>query len=140
MGKRTYMSDITAMALLFRKEYCGTSMILYDKVKEFDRIINEYLENKNSSCGIGVRCISEDTSSMYFMATDEEDKLYAVINPTADLKKAWDWHVNLLPSDVLSVAYEENALNAIGLQTKDGKICQMDIKKESKPFTRTLTK
>ncbi len=66
MGKRTYMSDITAMALLYRKEYSGTTMILYDKVKDFDRIINEYLEDMNSSCGIGLRCISEDTTNMNF--------------------------------------------------------------------------
>ena len=136
MGKRTYMADITAMALLYRKEYCGTTMILYDKVKDYDRIINEYLEEIGSCCGIGLRCINEDTTNMYFMATDEEGNLYAVINPNANLKKAWDWHIGLLPSDIIKASYEENAFNAIDLQYKDDKICQISFNNKSKILTK----
>ena len=138
MGKRTYMSDITAMALLYRKEYCGTTMILYDKVIEFDRVINENLEEMNSSCGIGLRCVSEDTTNLYFMATDEEGRLYAVIDPNANLRRAWDWHIVLLPSDVIKASYRDNALNVIGLQNKNDKICQID--NENKNITRTLAR
>ncbi len=73
---------------------------------------------------------------MYFMATDEEGKLYAVINPNANLKKAWDWHIGLLPVDIIKASYEENALNAIGLQYKEDKICKISSSNKSKILTK----
>lgn len=85
MGKRTYESDIIAMALLYRKQYVGTDMLSYDKALEFDAIINENLDNMNSKFSIGPRC--EQTSELYRVLQDENGNIYAVINPNTDLKK-----------------------------------------------------
>ena len=134
MGERTYLTDITAMALLYLN-YTGSTMVLYDKVKEFDQVINDNLEKMNSTCGIGFRYSSEEETNLYFMATDEEGNLYAVINPSADLKKAFDWHIGVLPVDVIVASQKDNALETIGLQLREGRICKRD-----KGVTRVLKK
>lgn len=120
MGRRTYEVDIFAMALLYRKEYTKTDMILVEKAKKFDEVINYNLDKINSSQGIGLR--SEERQNLYFYATGENNKSYIVINPSADLKRAWDYHVNCLSMEVLVASLMDNALKEIGLIRVDGKI------------------
>lgn len=117
MGKRTYESDIIAMALLYRKQYVGTDMLSYDKALEFDAIINENLDNMNSKLSIGPKC--DRTSELYRLLQDENGNVYAVINPNADLEKAWELHIGCLPIDIIIAAHQENALKTIGLRRMD---------------------
>ena len=124
MGKRTYESDIIAMALLYRKQYAGTDMLSYDKALEFDAVINENLDNMNSKFSIGPRC--EQTSELYRILQDENGNVYAVINHDADLKRAWEWHIGCLPIDVVISAHQENALKTIGLRLVDGKLTKQE--------------
>lgn len=65
MGKRTYESDIVAMALLYRKKYVGSDMISYEKAMQFDQVINENLNIMNSDCGICIRCSYYDDSKLF---------------------------------------------------------------------------
>lgn len=116
MGKRTYESDIIAMALLYRKEYIGSDMISLDKAKEFDKTINDNLDSINSKSGIGIRYSCYDDSNLFTIMTGENNKLYAVINPNANLKDAWSFHIGLLPTDVIIAAQMDNALSIIGLK------------------------
>ena len=111
MGKRTYESDMVAMALLYRKEYAGTDMIAYDKVINFDRVVNENLDKANADCGICIR--NEIPSPLYRLMTDENGVLYAVINPGVDLEKMWKWHIYCLPAQVMSASYMDNVLKEI---------------------------
>ncbi len=124
MGKRTYESDIIAMALLYRKQYVGTDMLSYDKALEFNAIINENLDNMNSKVSIRPRC--EQTSELYSVLQDENGNVYVVINSNADLKKAWGWHIGCLPIDVIIAARQENALETIGLRLVDGKLTKQE--------------
>ena len=94
-------------------------MILYEKAINYDRVINSNLEEMNSSCGIGIR--SEEESLLYFLIQGEDNKLYAVIRPDADLKKAWSCHIGCLPTVVIVAAQMDNALSEIGLIMVDGK-------------------
>lgn len=120
MGKRTYESDIIAMALLYRKEYAGTDMISYDKALNFDKVINENLDKMCVKCGIGIRY--ETTSQLYNLMKDENGNVYAVINPNIDLKKMWEYHVYILPTEVIKASYMDNALKEIGLIEVNEKI------------------
>lgn len=120
MGKRTYESDIIAMALLYRKEYVGTDMISYDKAVKFNSVINNNLDNMNANCGIGIRY--EEQSRLYFIMQDENGRRLAVINPNADLKKAWEYHIGCLPIEVCIASQMDNALREIGLIIVDGKM------------------
>jgi len=102
MGKRTYESDIVAMALLYRKEYAGTHIISYDKAIRFDKVINDILDKINAECGIGIRW--EEQSELYSLRKDEKGNLCAVINPNVDLKKMWQWHIYNLPAKVVAAS------------------------------------
>ena len=132
MGKRTYLADITAMALLYRKTYVGSTMISYDKIKYFDRVINENLDQMNSSCGIGIRNSLDDNSDLFFFATAEDGNVYAVIDPRADLQEAWSYHIGCLPTDVVIASQQNNALQTIGLRLENGQMYSL-APKESKP-------
>ena len=120
MGKFTYESDIVAMALLYRKKYAGTDMISYDKIKRFDEVINKNLDDMEANCGISLR--DEVPSELYFVASSEKKERYAIMNPDADLKKAWEYHVGCLPIDIMIASLMDNALVEIGLISVDDKI------------------
>ena len=120
MGKRTYESDIVAMALFYRKEYASTDMLSYDKILNFDKVINNNLDEMEATCGIGIRC--ENTSNLYFVITGEDGQSCAVINPNVELKMAWKYHVGCLPIDVLIASQMDNALKEIGLISVNDKI------------------
>ena len=44
MKTRTKFEDIASMALIYTNRALGNKMISYDKVEEFDRVINENLD------------------------------------------------------------------------------------------------
>jgi len=125
MGKRTYESDIIAMALLYRKEYVGTHIISYDKAVKFDKVINDNLDKMEAKYGIGIRW--EEPSKLYSLMKDEKGELCAVINPNVDLKKMWKWHVYNLPAKVILASYMDNALKEIDLIEVNGKIIDRNV-------------
>ena len=118
MGKRTKFEDIASMALIYTNRATGNKMISYDKVEKFDKTINENLDNMNSK--INPSLFYDEESKLYFHATDENGKLYLVIDPSADIKVAQDYHIGCLPIDIVVASQMENALNIIGLQLVDG--------------------
>ena len=118
MGKRTKFEDVASMALIYTNRAFGNKMISYDKVEEFDKVINENLDNMNSE--INPSLFYDEESKLYFHATDENGKLYLVIDPRADLKLAQSYHIGCLPIDVIVASQMENALSIIGLQLVDG--------------------
>ena len=124
IGKRTYESDIIAVALLYRKQYVGTDMLSYNKALEFDAIINENLDSMNSKLSIGPKC--NQASELYRLLQDENDNVYAVINSNADLEKAWELHIGCLPIDIIIAIHQENALKTIGLRRMDGRLVELE--------------
>lgn len=116
MGRRTYIADSVAIALLYRKQNVGSDILSYEKACLFDDIINDNLDAMNSDCGIGIRYSCYEESKLFVIMTDENGKQYAVINPSADLKDAWSTHVGYLPLDVVIASHMDNALAAIDLE------------------------
>ena len=121
MGKRTDFADVAAMALIFRHDAdMSVSMIAYDKVKQFDEIINQNLDEINSN--ISLRLYTGEYSELYFYSHDENGKTYLVIDPHADINDARSFHIGTLPLDVVIAAQKSNALAAIGLKLVNGKL------------------
>lgn len=129
MGRRTYLSDVAAMALLYRKENVNTDMISYDKILEFDKIINENLEKMKSDYGVKVRYGCFSKPDLFVMLNDETGKLYAVMVPDVKLQKEWLTHIRSLPTDIIVAAQAPNALNAINLELVDGKLINIEEEK-----------
>lgn len=122
MGKRTYLTDVAVLALLYRHKCDHGMMISYEKIEKFDEVINQNLDDKNSLFRISIRCADENQSNFYFTGKDENGVLYAIIYPNADFDKAWDRHVGCLPADIIVAALQQNALATIGLQLVNGKL------------------
>lgn len=140
MGKRTYLADTIMLALLYRYQYLGSTMIKYEQVKQYDQIINENLELINSKYGISVRNPEYEDSNFYFLARDEENTLYVILSPAANLKDAWNWHIDLLSTDIIIAAQMPNALAIINLQLENGQITKLEksaSRAVSSPKTKT---
>lgn len=116
MGKRTNISDITVMALLYRRRSVGTTMLSYDRINEFDRIINQNLDAMQSTCSRNLRYSYEVNSETYHNGLSENGTNYAILVPNVNLDKSWERHINRLPIDVITASQMENALSVIGLK------------------------
>ncbi len=132
MGTRTKFEDIASMALIYTNRALGNKMISYDKTVEFDKVINENLDIMNSE--IEILLFYNEESRIYFHATDETGKVYLVIDPNADLKKAEQYHIGCLPLDIVIASQMDNALETLGLELKDGQL----IKRRNKQMIKTL--
>lgn len=117
---RIHKEDIITMALLYRKKYAGTEMISYEKVEEYERIVNDNLDEMNSNYGNKPFAIFKDCR-IYTILLDENGKLFAVIGPDNDLMEAKRL-MNYLPLDLVISSTRDNALSAIGLTCKKEKV------------------
>ena len=136
MGKRTYESDVVTMALLYVNECDETGLLLYDKIIEFDNIINENLDEMNSSCRIGIRMENDNDNRLYFIEKDEDGNRYAIINPNVNIEKAKELHLGTLPLDVIVASQKPYALSVIGLELENGHF----KKKQNKVKKKTLNR
>lgn len=138
MGVRTKFEDIASMALIYTNRALGNKMISYDKVVEFENIINNNLDEMNSP--INPSLFYEEESKLYFHATDENGKVYLVIDPRADLKIAGNYHVGCLPLDIVIASQMENALDVLGIELIDGKLVMKNKIDKSKESAKVLIK
>lgn len=134
MAVRTKFEDIASMALIYIHQSTGSQMISYDTVVEFEKVINENLDtmNKDLSCPL----FYDEESKLYFCATDENGKVYLVIDPRADLERCRSYHIGCLPIEVIIASQMENALDVIGIQLIDGMMRKK--KKEVSGLTKKL--
>lgn len=131
MGLRTKFEDIASMALIYTNRALGNKMISYDKVEEFNRVINENLDLMNSE--IDPLLFYDEESRLYFHATDETGKVYLAIDPSADLKEAEHYHIGCLPLDIVIASQMDNALEVIGIELVDGQL----VKRKEKQLIKT---
>lgn len=125
MESRTIcIEDSIMLALLYNYEATHNMILSYDSVSEFDRIVNENLEDMESR--VGTVYSLDYSRMMYFVSTDEFGKTYVILNPSFNLAKAKYDYVYQVPMDVMIASKRENALNAIGLTFQDNKIIKMD--------------
>lgn len=116
MGKRTCFEDIAVIALSYLNESQETKkMLSYDKVKEYDKIINDNLEAMNSQITLP-SSFEEGNSFYYFRGEDENNKIYLIINPNVNIKAAMKNILGYLPNEIIVASQKANALKAIGLQ------------------------
>lgn len=127
MGKRTYFEDIASIALLYNYQATARMLLSYDKIKEYDEIINNNLDKMNSN--INYINSLDNSKSIYFYSKDENDKEYLILKPYFDFEKARYEYIGCLPLDIIIASQKENALEVIGLELVDGKLLKKDYEK-----------
>ena len=128
MGKRTNLDDTAGKALVLLNKYTGLTMIKYDQIEEFDRIINQNLDEMNSqSKYVYYPALPND---FYYVAVDQDGTKYAIMYPNADVKKAYKWYICTEPYDKFKALFMSNALSAIGLEVVNNEIVRKKPNKE----------
>lgn len=125
MGKRISSDDVIALALLERKIYVGTDMILYDKVCNFEKEIDKKLDMLNFDCRFNMSSDSE--SKIYFRLLDENGSVCVVLNPYVDVVKEWNKILGYLPVDICLVLELNDVLKCIDLVDVDGNIKDINL-------------
>ena len=120
MKKRICLNDSIAIALLYRKIYADTDILLFDKVLYYQKIVSENLESMNSTCGLSNK-FKEYDFELFTTLKDEKGDMYAVINKDIDMEKMYNKYIKSLPEDMLIATQMPNALNIINLKKEDSK-------------------
>ena len=124
MGK-TYVADISAMAILYNY-YCDkTGMISNDKILEFTDEINRNLKEGNEFKVINVKEYTDIT--LYYTSRDEFGNNYVILDPNADIDKAKSWYIDTLPLDIIAASQQDNALDTIGLGLENDRFIRKDM-------------
>ena len=120
MGKRLDLERSANLALLYTYDASnGIRMLLsYDRIKEFDLILDINLDEMNSP--VDYHLWNEKSDRIYFYSKDECGKEYLILRPDLDLEKARRESVGYLPLDVIIASQQENALKKLGIGLQNG--------------------
>ena len=120
MGKRLDLERSANLALLYTYDASnGIRMLLsYDRIKEFDLILDINLDEMNSP--VDYHLCNEESDRIYFYSKDKCGKEYLILRPDIDLGKARRESVGYLPLDVIIASQQENALKKIGIGLQNG--------------------
>ena len=113
-NKRTNFEEIANIALLYREKYEGTTMLNYEKVVDYYNQINTNLYIMGTISK--ERKIKNINDNIYFIALDENNNKYLVIDPKTNLKEAWSKYFDNLPLDILMASKLYNSLSTIGIK------------------------
>jgi len=132
MNRKTNLSEIIAIALLYKSSCSNINMISYEKILEYDKVINDNLEYNDTKANYAFYDYSSE-EELYFIGVDETNKKYAIINPNSDLNKFWEKIIGTISIDILVASQMENALEVIGLmKNSDNQIVKISYKQKQK--------
>ena len=118
MSKMIFKEDAITIALLYNYKATSDMILSAEKVDEFDKIIDENLEEMNSPASVYPLDYSK---LIYFTSWDENGNQYFILKPDFDEEKAWEEYIYRRHS-VEMASKKENALDSLGLKLSDGKI------------------
>ena len=119
------ISEIGAiyMALLYRKKYADSEMIKLSSAKKFKETIESNLQSMHSEYSW---CTNyKEENDLYFICRDENNILYAIIDPSANIQRATEHYIYCLPTDIIQASLMNNALEIIGLKEENNKIVEI---------------
>ena len=120
MSSKLYIQDTTTLALLYNYEATGGMLLAVDKIKEFDHIIDDNLEEMNSN--INMIYPLDYSKLIYFISFDEKGNEYCILKPNFDEEEARIKYIYRTPYDIIKASKKANALDVLGLELKDNKI------------------
>ncbi len=128
MSSKIFIQDTTTLALLYSYEATRGKILSTNKIKVFDAIVDNNLENLNSK--VNMVYPLDYSKLIYFNSFDENGNEYSILKPGIDIEKVRDDYFYKIPRSVIKASQQENALNALGLKKENGKIvkCEYSIK------------
>lgn len=124
MSSRVYIQDTTTLALLYNYEATRGMLLAVDKIRKFDHIVDNNLEEMNSN--VNMVYPLDYSKLIYFTSFDEKGNEYCILKPDFDEEEARIKYIYRAPYDIIKASKKGNALDVLGLRLEDNKI----IKKE----------
>lgn len=96
-------------------------MVLKNDLDEYYKTVEKNLKN-TSAMDLYATVWHDDDPCIYYPCVGKNGEVYYVLYPNFDIDRAKSKYIGCLSTEVLVATQEENALNCLGLQLKDGKI------------------
>lgn len=119
---KIFYEDAYCLGLLYSYMYAGKKMVLKDDLDEFYNTIKKNLENTDSM-DLYATIWHDDDPSIYYPSEGKNGEVYYVLYPEFDMNRAKSKYMGCLSTQVLIATQEDNALDCLGLQLKNGHIC-----------------
>lgn len=121
MEKIIYFEDIVSIALLYIYGQNSSVILSYDKAVNYFRAVKNNLDQR----GVVAEYRNKNNKSdYYYIGKDESGVSYCIVDPRNDLSKIVS--TGRISTDIMIASQDNNALNIIGLEFRDGQIMKLD--------------
>lgn len=120
---KIFIEDAYCLGLLYSYLYAGKKMVLKDDLDAFYNTIEKNLENTDAM-DLYATIWNDDEPSIYYPSEGKNGEVYYVLYPEFDINRAKSKYIGCLSVQVLLATQKDNALDCLGLQLKEGHICE----------------
>lgn len=120
---KIFSEDAYCLGLLYSYLFAGKKMVLKDDLDAFYNTIEKNLENTDAF-DLYATVWHDDEPCIYYPSEGKNGEVYYVLYPNFNIDRAKSKYIGCLSTQVLVATQKENALNCLGLQLKDGRICK----------------
>ncbi|MBE6160877.1 MAG: hypothetical protein E7158_01475 [Firmicutes bacterium] len=121
MNNVIYFEDIVSIALLYIYGQSNAIVLPYNKAVDYFQTVKSNLASRGV---IADYQTTNNKSEYYFVGNDELGNSYCIINAKSDLSKLLS--TGRISGDIMIASQENNALEILGLEFKDGRIVRKD--------------
>ena len=126
-----YFNQAVSLALIYiyRASAGNINMIGYNQAKEYEKVVNQNLQEMNSTIGNLTPDSAVTIDDLFFFyAEDRDESSYYVLKPDErSIKQRVSYIINL-PFDVVYASQMPNALDILGLDFSNGQIIEKQEK------------
>lgn len=125
---RVFKEDMYILGLLniYTASNRSLSTISYEKLNKYYEVVEQNLESENSKTNCLKAVIFSEEMNYYTISRGIDSKSYFTLNNESTVLKTILVRKGLLPIDVLCASMQDNALECLGLQIKEGHICRKE--------------
>lgn len=126
--RRVFKEDIYILGLL--NIHTANNRLLatvsYEKLNKYYEVVEQNLESEKSKTNCLNPVIFSEEMNYYTISRGIDSKSYFTLNNESTVLKTMLVRKGLLPIDVLCASMQDNALECLGLQIKEGHICRKE--------------
>lgn len=122
---KIFYEDAYCLGLLYSYLYAGKKMVLKDDLDLFYLTIEKNLENTDSM-DLYATTWYDDDPSIYYSSEGKNGEVYYILYPNFDINRAKSKYIGCLSTQVFVATLQDNALDCLGLQLKNGLICKKE--------------
>lgn len=125
---RVFKEDIYIIGLLniYTANNKSLATVSYEKLNKYYEVVEQNLESEKSKTNCLKPVIFSEEMNYYTISRGIDSKSYFTLNNESMVLKTMLVRKDLLPIDVLCASMQDNALECLGLQIKEGHICRKE--------------